>query len=53
MFTVAFIIGDAAWLAYGVIYSLIPIIFWNILALLLAGMLLFGENQIRENRRCR
>ena len=43
MFTVAFIIGDAAWLVYGVIYSLIPIIFWNVLAILLAGMLLFGK----------
>jgi MtN3 and saliva related transmembrane protein len=43
MFTVAFIVGDAAWLAYGVIYQLLPIIFWNVLAILLAAALLYGK----------
>jgi MtN3 and saliva related transmembrane protein len=43
MFTVAFIVGDAAWLAYGVIYALLPIIFWNVLAILLAATLLYGK----------
>jgi MtN3 and saliva related transmembrane protein len=42
-FTVAFLVGDAAWLAYGVIFSLVPIIFWNVLAILLAGTLLIGK----------
>lgn len=43
MFTVAFIVGDAAWLAYGVIYSLLPVVFWNVLAIMLAGTLLLGK----------
>jgi MtN3 and saliva related transmembrane protein len=43
IFTVAFVVGDSAWLAYGIIYSLLPIIFWNVLAILLALMLFIGK----------
>jgi len=42
-FTLMFIVGDATWLAYGVIFKLPPVIFWNILAILLAGLLLYGK----------
>ncbi len=43
IFTLAFIIGDSLWLIYGVIFDLKPVIFWNILAILLAFILLYGK----------
>jgi len=42
-FTLMLIVGDALWLAYGVIFKLPPVIFWNILAILLAVLLLYGK----------
>jgi MtN3 and saliva related transmembrane protein len=42
-FTLMFVLGDALWLVYGVIFKLPPVIFWNILAILLAGLLLYGK----------
>ena len=42
-FTLAFIVGDSLWLVYGVIYTLIPVIFWNVLAIILALVLLVGK----------
>ena len=42
-FTLLFIVGDCAWLVYGIIYSLLPVIFWNILAITLAVVLLIGK----------
>ncbi len=43
MFTIAFIVGGAAWLVYGIIYALVPIIFWNVIAISLTGALLLGK----------
>jgi MtN3 and saliva related transmembrane protein len=43
LFTVAFIVGGMAWLAYGIFFNLLPIIFWNVIAILLTGMLLLGK----------
>jgi MtN3 and saliva related transmembrane protein len=43
IFTVAFIVGDAAWLVYGIIFNLMPIILWNVLAIILAAILLYGK----------
>lgn len=43
LFNVAFIVGSSLWLTYGVIFNLMPVIFWNILAILLALTLLYGK----------
>ncbi len=42
-FIMAFIVGDSAWLVYGILFNLFPVIFWNVLAILLALTLLFGK----------
>jgi MtN3 and saliva related transmembrane protein len=42
-FILAFVVGDSAWLAYGIYFKLFPVIFWNVLAIGLAIILLVGK----------
>ena len=42
-FTILFIIGDSIWLYYGVYFKLLPVIFWNAIAVVLAIALLIGK----------
>ena len=42
-FTILFIVGDSTWLYYGIYFRLMPVIFWNILAIILALILLMGK----------
>jgi MtN3 and saliva related transmembrane protein len=42
-FTILFVIGDSAWLFYGIYFNLMPVILWNVLAIILALILLFGK----------
>jgi MtN3 and saliva related transmembrane protein len=43
LFTLLFLIGDSTWLVYGIILNQLPIILWNILAVALLGILLYGK----------
>jgi MtN3 and saliva related transmembrane protein len=43
VFILAFVVGDSAWLVYGVYFRLFPVVFWNVLAILLAVALLIGK----------
>jgi MtN3 and saliva related transmembrane protein len=43
LFTVLFLVGDATWLVYGIILDQLPIILWNILAVMLLGTLLYAK----------
>ncbi len=42
-FILAFVVGDSLWLAYGIYINQLPIIFWNVLAIIFALVLLFGK----------
>jgi MtN3 and saliva related transmembrane protein len=42
-FTILFIVGDSAWLFYGIYFKLMPVVLWNVLAIILAFLLLIGK----------
>jgi len=42
-FTILYVVGTALWLAYGIIFQLPPVMFWNAVALLLGAALLFAK----------
>ncbi len=43
LFTWLFFIGTACWLAYGILFGLPPVIFWNAVTLVSAGAMLFAK----------
>ena len=43
VFILAFVVGDSAWLVYGINLHLFAVVFWNCLAILLAVALLIGK----------
>jgi len=42
-FTLLFAIGILFWLIYGIMYELTAVIFWNAIALILGGGLVYGK----------
>ncbi len=42
-FTIMLLIGVIAWLFYGIFLSLLPIIFWNIIGVVIVAVLLFSK----------
>ncbi len=42
-FTWSFLIGIACWFAYGIYVALVPVIMWNGISLVLAGLLLYAK----------
>jgi MtN3 and saliva related transmembrane protein len=43
LFTVLLLVGDAAWLVYGILLKELPLILWNILAVAFMSVLLYGK----------
>jgi MtN3 and saliva related transmembrane protein len=43
LFTIFVIIGSIAWLIYGVILSLFPVVIWNSIVLVFVGILLAAK----------
>ncbi len=48
LFTVLLFAGDGAWLVYGVILRLVPIMIWNVLAMILLAFLFYGKIKYGE-----
>ena len=43
LYNSATLLGVAAWLVYGIILGLVPMIFWNSIGICLAGLLLLSK----------
>ena len=43
LFTIFVIVGSIAWLVYGILASLFPVILWNAIAIVLVSILLFAK----------
>jgi MtN3 and saliva related transmembrane protein len=43
LFNLMFLAGGLLWLAYGLIDKLVPVIFWNTLAIIMVFLLLIGK----------
>ncbi len=48
-FTSLFLIGTACWFAYGILLSLLPVVFWNGINLVLAVAMLFAKLKYGRN----
>ena len=47
-FILAFVVGDSAWLVYGIYFQLFPVIFWNVLAIGSGSHSAGWKNQLRK-----
>lgn len=45
LFTVLLLVGMICWLAYGICLRLTPVILWNAIGAVLAGLLLYGKSR--------
>lgn len=43
LFTTSTLLGAICWFIYGIILGLVPIIFWNIIAIILTSLLLLSK----------
>jgi MtN3 and saliva related transmembrane protein len=43
LFTILYLAGGLTWLSYGIIDALLPIIFWNAIAVAITAMLLYAK----------
>jgi MtN3 and saliva related transmembrane protein len=43
LYNLALMLGLVLWLVYGILLALVPIIIWNIIGLLLTGLLLLAK----------
>ncbi len=48
LFNIMLLVGIALWLTYGVIFNLMPLVFWNVITGLLVISLLIGK--LKYNR---
>jgi MtN3 and saliva related transmembrane protein len=42
-FSVTLAIGFMFWLAYGILHNLVSVIFWNVIALVLGGLMVYAK----------
>ena len=43
LFTIMLLAGVVAWLFYGILLSLFPVVFWNTIALFIGAVLLYAK----------